>query len=399
MMPQMHKRGMAYDRMSLIEVVWGLKQGGDYKNPDTLFNPDFDLRQFATQQALVDFCDRAMAEPKLKVYKSDCWPLQYRDYFKNALGENFPTDRFEQELRSFYNNNPVVQNHIGWSDDGLYPIWVSANFRVQFDSHSGGHQTAPFMAAWKDFSKRENDRVAEQSPNIVRDLGPAILAAEIFVRCEAEERVIHSALSSFLVSVGCAMAAVAIFTRNVFLTSTATFAIFATAACSLYTITSVFHWDFGLMEAVSLIIFCGFSVDYPLHVVQAYVMERSAGAGVREALREVGFAVASGCITTVGAAAFLFMCEITIFRRFGQVLIANMLFALLFALLWIPALLEWREMTPCRAHRKSDIGQPTSRKVGLSIGSFASSSEGRGSFVPPDFQFSHVQSTDERPPE
>ena len=28
---------------------------------------------------------------------------------------------------------------------------------------------------------------------------------------------------------------------------------------------------------MSLIIFCGFSVDYPLHVVQAYVQERQKG--------------------------------------------------------------------------------------------------------------------------
>jgi len=100
------------------------------------------------------------------------------------------------------------------------------------------------------------------------------------------------------------------------------------------------------MEAVSLIIFCGFSVDYPLHVVQAYVQERRAGAGVKEALREVGFAVASGCLTTVGAASFLLCCEILLFRRFGQVLMANMIFALLFALLWIPSCLEFQRTLP-----------------------------------------------------
>merc|ERR1740130_1798476 len=144
----------------------------------------------------------------------------------------------------------------------------------------------------------------------ITGLGPARVSAEIFVRAEAESRVINSALSSWLVSVGCALLAVVCFTRDCFLSATATFAIFATAACSLYTITAVFQWRFGLMEAVSLIIFCGFSVDYPLHVVQAYVQERREGAGVREALKEVGFAVASGCITTVGAASFLCLCEI-----------------------------------------------------------------------------------------
>eukprot|EP00913_Durusdinium_trenchii_P012735 g11958.t1 len=120
----------------------------------------------------------------------------------------------------------------------------------------------------------------------------------------------------------------------------ACFAMLSTAACSLFFITSVFHWSFGLMEAVSLIIFCGFSVDYPLHVVQAYVQERQKGAHIRHALREVGSAVASGCVTTCGAALFLLFCQIRIFTRFGQVLVVNMLCSLIFALLWIPAVLE-----------------------------------------------------------
>ncbi|CAE7575413.1 KCNH6 [Symbiodinium sp. CCMP2456] len=58
----------------------------------------------------------------------------------------------------------------------------------------------------------------------------------------------------------------------------------------LFFITNIFQWRFGLMEAVSLIIFCGFSVDYPLHVVQAYVQERSKGAPVEEfVIYESGF--------------------------------------------------------------------------------------------------------------
>jgi len=95
------------------------------------------------------------------------------------------------------------------------------------------------------------------------------------------------------------------------------------------------------MEAVSLIIFCGFSVDYPLHIVQAHIQEHgSKGTGAQQALREVGWAVVSGCVTTCGAASFLMFCEIRIFRRFGQVLICNMVFSLIFALVWIPAALE-----------------------------------------------------------
>eukprot|EP00434_Breviolum_minutum_P007216 symbB.v1.2.006369.t1/scaffold371.1/size308833/16 len=63
-------------------------------------------------------------------------------------------------------------------------------------------------------------------------------------------------------------------------------------------------------------------------------------SAVRHAIGEVGSAVASGCVTTCGAAMFLLFCEIRIFTRFGQVLVVNMVCSLIFALLWIPAVLE-----------------------------------------------------------
>lgn len=352
--PVLIKRGMAFDRMSNIDVVWGVSPGTDNKDPSTLFNADFDLRAMAVQEAIVNFCERAIAEKKLKVWHAYSWPQSYVEWLR-ADGGEFPSPTFEEDLRRYYDVEPLTHDHMGWGEGSSNVLWVSVTFRVEFDSHSGAYQTLPFMNTWIDFVEKENKRVDDMG---ITSIGPAIVSAEIFVRAEAESRVINSALSSWLVSVGCALLAVICFTRNVFLSATATFAIFATAACSLYTITSVFKWHFGLMEAVSLIIFCGFSVDYPLHVVQAYVQERREGAGVREALKEVGFAVASGCITTVGAASFLCLCEIRIFRRFGQVLMANMIFALLFALLWIPALLEWKELTPCR----SGTGKSASKK-------------------------------------
>lgn len=347
-MPVLQKRGMSYDRMSNIEVIWGLNPDSARDDPANLFNVDFDLRSMAAQEFIVKTCERATAQKSLKVWRAFCWPSQFANYLVEHGGE-FPSATYEADLQRYYNMDSLTHDHMGWSEDRRFPTWVSLTFRVEFDSHSGGYQTKPYMEAWQKFIADENKRADDLG---ITSLGPAILNGDIFVRAEAESRVIDSALSSWLVSVVCALAAVVAFTRNLFLSATATFAIFATAACSLFTITSVFKWHFGLMEAVSLIIFCGFSVDYPLHVVQAYVQERRAGAGVRQALHEVGFAIASGCFTTVGAAAFLLMCEIRIFRRFGLVLMANMLFSLVFALLWIPPLLELRELMPCRSRSR-----------------------------------------------
>eukprot|EP00435_Cladocopium_sp_Y103_P055407 s1533_g18.t1 len=134
-------------------------------------------------------------------------------------------------------------------------------------------------------------------------LGTPVPVSDLFQRAEAESRVVNSALSSWLVSVACALIALGIFTQSLWLSvrgpwiektplpteGIACFAMLSTAACSLFFITSVFHWSFGLMEAVSLIIFCGFSVDYPLHVVQAYVHERQRGVDQWPGERQVHF--------------------------------------------------------------------------------------------------------------
>lgn len=330
--PKMKVRGMAYDRTATVAIVWGVV-------PDLLDGRSFDARPPEAQLALKGMCDRVVAEKSLKVFQSRCWPQEFASFLESS-GMSFPSRNLASDLsRWSVVNRHVFGNYIGLGEHGWNPLWVSVDFRVEFDTHSSGRQSKPYMKAWQEFIDKQN-----RNAGGAKSLGSAIVSTDLFVRTEAELRIVGSALSSWLVSVACALAAVVAFTRSAFLSVAATFAIFGTAACSLFTITSVFQWHFGLMEAVSLIVFCGFSVDYPLHVVQAYVQERRHGAGIRQALLEVGFAVASGCATTVGAASFLLLCQISIFTRFGQVLMANMLFSLVFALVWIPALLEWREL-------------------------------------------------------
>lgn len=336
-------RGMAYDRTSTIIVMWGFKPG-----PGGQFVADelFDFRPAAAQQALVDICGRFASETGLKVFIVRCWPQDFREWLHRS-GRPFPSHEVENDLNAFWQSAaPWVHEFAGFQrggepvagGSGGMPAWLAVDFRVEVDSHSSGRQLAAIMSHWEEVAGRESDRVADSGA--ASSLRRCFPFSVIFVRAEAEMRVIGSALSSWLVSVGCALLAVVVFTQNCFLSSVATFAIFATAACSLFAITTVFQWEFGLMEAVSLIIFCGFSVDYPLHVVQAYVHERAIGAGIRQALQEVAGAVVAGCATTCGAAVFLLFCEIRIFTRFGLVLIVNMLFSLVFALVWIPAVIE-----------------------------------------------------------
>lgn len=340
-MPVKHDRGLSYDRTATVSVIWGFKEG--YRATYS-FDTAFDMSRPQAQRAMVKFCDRVEAEKTLKVFQTSCWPKLFQEWL-HAKGRTPSARHFAADLNEFLHTGAAgwVGDHIGFrSLDNYEPFWLVMDFRTQFDTHSSGMQTEPFLELWESFIKKESERLPVS-------LGIPVPSTSLFQRAEAENKIVKSALSSWLVSVACALLAVAAFTRDCGLTAAATFAIFATAACCVFVMTSVWKWRFGLMEAVSLIIFCGFSVDYPLHVVQAYVMERGRGKGVLPALQEVGCAVLSGCATTCGGAFPLWwFCKIVIFNRFGQVLIVNMLFAVIFALIWIPAVLEMRCSCPNR---------------------------------------------------
>lgn len=338
-LPPLHlqKRGMTKDRQAQVFVLFGFRQvpgGFRYEVDDA-----FDLSAPQAQVAIVDFCQRLVQQAALKVVPGlwNCWPLKMKE-FLTMRGQAWPTSDFLPQLRHFVRESPRwVGDHMD-IDRGT-AAWSQLDFNVEVDIWSSGRQVQPYMDLWEETVVRVHREVTEKHSS-AGYLGTPVPVSDLFQRAEAESRVVNSALSSWLVSVACALIALGIFTQSLWLSGIACFAMLSTAACSLFFITSVFHWSFGLMEAVSLIIFCGFSVDYPLHVVQAYVHERQRGAKVQDAIGEVGSAVASGCVTTCGAAVFLLFCQIRIFTRFGQVLVVNMVCSLVFALLWIPAVLE-----------------------------------------------------------
>lgn len=359
---------MPHDRQAVIHVLLGVREvrGGSAYSYE--LDPSFDLSRREAQLAIVEFCQRLRREAELKVVKGQwsCWPSKLKDFLLHR-GEQFPTHAIWPAVQNFLAQVRGEADHVGFAEDGSVS-WVQLDYRVEFDIWSSGRQVQPYMDLWEDTAQRVFDEVTKKYRGSENFLGKPLPLSDLFQRAEAENRVVNSALSSWIVSVACALVALGAFTRSLWLSGIACFAMLSTAACSLCFITNIFQWRFGLMEAVSLIIFCGFSVDYPLHVVQAYVQERSKGSGVRRALREVGGAVASGCATTCGAAMFLLFCQIRIFTRFGQVLVVNMLFALVFALVWIPAALELCRNMQCRRRKTSATACPADGEEGYALG-------------------------------
>ncbi|XP_032158827.1 protein dispatched homolog 3 isoform X1 [Mustela erminea] len=122
--------------------------------------------------------------------------------------------------------------------------------------------------------------------------------------------------------------------------------------CLVVTIMYWSGWEMGAVEAISLSILVGSSVDYCVHLVEGYLL---AGENLPphqaedahsqrqwrtlEAVRHVGVAIVSSALTTVIATVPLFFCIIAPFAKFGKIVALNTGVSILYTLTVSTALL------------------------------------------------------------
>ncbi|MCS7082291.1 MAG: MMPL family transporter [Bacteroidetes bacterium] len=109
-------------------------------------------------------------------------------------------------------------------------------------------------------------------------------------------------------------------------------------------------WLFGklnLMTAVLFVILFGMGIDYGIHAYARYIELRTRGDDVFGALehliRWVGPAIATSALTTAASLYVLVFARFRGFSEFGFIAGTGVLFALVGALLILPALLVWAE--------------------------------------------------------
>lgn len=90
------------------------------------------------------------------------------------------------------------------------------------------------------------------------------------------------------------------------------------------------------------IIIIGLSVDYVVHLVNAYVEseEEKKYERTEEMLTTMGISVLGGGMTTLGAGLFLFGGKLLMLNIMGILVCATIGFSLLWALICLPAMLH-----------------------------------------------------------
>nr|XP_040145074.1 protein dispatched homolog 3 [Ictidomys tridecemlineatus] len=162
---------------------------------------------------------------------------------------------------------------------------------------------------------------------------------------------VQSALYGLALSLLICVAAVAVFTTHILLLLPVLLSILG-IVCLVVTIMYWSGWEMGAVEAISLSILVGSSVDYCVHLVEGYLL---AGENLPphqaedarsqrqwrtlEAVRHVGVAIVSSALTTVIATVPLFFCIIAPFAKFGKIVALNTGVSILYTLTVSTALL------------------------------------------------------------
>merc|ERR1719181_1063541 len=123
------------------------------------------------------------------------------------------------------------------------------------------------------------------------------------------------------------------------------------AFCSILCISSIVSsvmafmflvgWRLGVLEALVLVMVIGLSVDYVVHMADAYLEAPAEERGERTKfmLTKMGAAVVNGGVTTIGAAGFMCATYIVLFKKFGIVILVTVCQSLLTSLFFFSAMM------------------------------------------------------------
>jgi len=129
-----------------------------------------------------------------------------------------------------------------------------------------------------------------------------------------EKAFVTSAMQGMTIAIVFAFAILLIATRNIVLAILSILCVTMTIV-SVVCIMVLQDWQLGVAESICIVVLIGFSVDYVVHLAADFMHSSKAQRGdkMRQAYREMGISIFSGCLTTAGSGAFLFGGQLVLF--------------------------------------------------------------------------------------
>ncbi|XP_047236179.1 protein dispatched homolog 3 isoform X1 [Girardinichthys multiradiatus] len=338
------------DTGAMVFVVFGILGVNRSENRENhvigdmgsvVLDPEFDI--FKEMGHLCKICKAVGANRKLvKPGGAQCLPSG------NKLSSVLPLLHPECHSLPEPNLLPGQLSHGAVGMHGGKVRWLSMAFESTTYKGKSSFQTYSDFLQWENFIQEQLASLPQTSA-----LQRGFQTCEHWKQIFMEIIGVESALWSLLLSLAICVAAVSVFTAHLLLLLPVLITIIG-VICLVVAVMYWLGWEMGAVEAISLSILVGSSVDYCLHLVEGYLLagetvslmpgqssEPSAERQRRtlEAVNHVGVAIVSSAVTTAISTVPLFFCVIVPFAKFGQIVAINTAISILFTLSVTSALL------------------------------------------------------------
>ena len=213
-----------------------------------------------------------------------------------------------------------------------------------------------YFEAYKQYMKWE-ELISHIQTNILSHDSPLhsmFQTSQFWTKVLMEVVAVNSAIYGLILSMIICVCAIAVFTGHLVLLLIVVVTIISVICC----VVAIFYlagWQMGAVEAVSLSILVGSSVDYCVHIVEGFIlpgrgmsvawMNSQSSKSLRMqrtslAVRHIGGAILSSALTTVVAALPLTQTYIQPFSKFGYILLINTTVSVIMTLTLSVALLS-----------------------------------------------------------
>uniref|UniRef100_A0A7S1U3D8 SSD domain-containing protein n=2 Tax=Phaeomonas parva TaxID=124430 RepID=A0A7S1U3D8_9STRA len=195
---------------------------------------------------------------------------------------------------------------------------------------------------WEDWLESWTARSTQFVYNFQTNLDYAFVSdTGAFAYFYLQEAIIAEAFTGIALSLFLAFCVMSIATGNWLISLMATTTI-ATMVIGVIAFTVWNGWKLGVIEAVIYVMVVGMSVDYTVHLSDAYLesKKKTRRDRTRDMLFKMGVSVVSGAISTLGSSCFLLATYIIFFRKFGTFILFVISQSLVYSLVFFTALLN-----------------------------------------------------------
>ncbi|XP_060073732.1 protein dispatched homolog 3-like [Ylistrum balloti] len=286
-------------------------------------------------KTLCRICRRIANESSLvRKGSAQCFPA------KMACLDEIPECRDLQQTQSVYGRQAPAHYAGGLAANNSGLLWWAFAFE------STTPKGISYFEAYKQYLKWEAliENIKSTEHKYIEVLDSMFQTSQFWTKVLMEVVAVNSAIYGLVLSMVVCMVAVALFTGHVLLL----FIVFICILEMICLVVGIFYlagWEMGGVEAISLSILVGSSVDYCVHLVEGYLLagkalpqdhKQSASSARRwrtkAAITHIGVSILSSALTTIVAAVPLTQTIIKPFSKFGQIVAINTSVSIVYSL-------------------------------------------------------------------